>query len=128
VTQQFETGGQRLSRIAGARAAVDWQRAGGQQSVRLVVFDAASAFLDAVAATERLRIAEGAETIARQLLNATERRFALGDIAAIDVNLARIDAARSTARLVSARADLTAAVGTLRSLLRMASGALERGR
>ena len=57
-----------------------------------------------------------------------ERRFALGDIAAIDVNLARIDAARSTARLVSARADLTAAVGTLRSLLRMASGALERGR
>ena len=34
VTQQFETGGQRLSRIAGARAAVDWQRAGGQQSVR----------------------------------------------------------------------------------------------
>ena len=119
VSQQFETGGQRRSRIAGARAAVERQRAEGQQSVRLVVFDAASAFLDAVAATERLRIAEGAETIARELLNATERRFALGDIAAIDVNLARIDAARSTATLVSARADLTAAVGSLRALLRI---------
>jgi len=121
VTQQFETGGQRQSRIAGARAAVDRQRAEGQQAVRRVVFDAASAFLDAVAATERLRIAEGADAIARELLNVTERRFALGDIAAIDVNLSRIDAARSTATLVSARADLTAAVGTLRALLRIPS-------
>src|SRR5688572_11695614 len=119
VSQQFETGGQRQARTAGARAAVDRQRADGQRSVRDVVFNAASAFLDAVAATERLQIAEGAETIARELLNATERRFALGDIAAIDVNLARIDAARSTATLVSARADLTAAVGTLRALLRI---------
>ncbi len=119
VSQQFETGGQRQARIAGARAAVDRQRAEGQQSVRDVVFEAASAFLDAVAATERLQIAEGADTIARELLNATERRYALGDIAAIDVNLARIDAARSTATLVAARADLTAAAGTLRALLRI---------
>ena len=119
VSQQFETGGQRQARIAGARAAVDRQRAAGQQSVRDVVFDAVSAFLDAIAATERLHIAEGADTIARELLNVTERRYALGDIAAIDVNLARIDAARSTATLVAARADLTAAAGALRSILRI---------
>lgn len=121
VSQQFETGGQRQARLAGARALVDRQRAEGQQSVRDVVFEAASAFLDAIAATERLQIAEGAETIAREILNATERRYALGDIAAIDVNLARIDAARSTATLVGARADLTAAAGTLRAILRIAA-------
>jgi cobalt-zinc-cadmium efflux system outer membrane protein len=121
VSQQFETGGQRQARIAGARAAVDRQRAEGQQSVREVVMDAAAAFLDGIAATERLQIAEGADAIARDLLNATERRYALGDIAAIDVNLARIDAARSTATLVAARADLTAAVGRLRALLRIPS-------
>jgi cobalt-zinc-cadmium efflux system outer membrane protein len=119
VSQQFETGGQRQARIAGARAAVDRQRAEGQRAIRDVVFEAASAFVDAVAATERLQIAEGADTIARELLNASERRFALGDIAAIDVNLARIDAARSTATLVAARADLTAAAGTLRAILRI---------
>jgi cobalt-zinc-cadmium efflux system outer membrane protein len=119
VSQQFETGGQRQARMAGARAAVDRRRAEGARSVRDVVFEAASAFLDAIAATERLQIAEGADTIARELLNATERRYALGDIAAIDVNLARIDAARSTATLVAARADLTAAVGALRALLRL---------
>ena len=119
VSQQFETGGQRQARIAGARAAVDRQRAEGRQSVRGVVFDAAAAFLDALAARERLQVAEGADTIARELLNATERRYALGDIAAIDVNLARIDTARSTATLVAARADLTAAVGALRAILRI---------
>jgi len=119
VSQQFETGRQRQARMAGARAAVDRQRAEGQQSVRDVVFDAASAFLDAMAATERLQIAEGADTIARELLNATERRYALGDIAAIDANLARIEAARSTATLVAARADLTAAAGALRTILRI---------
>lgn len=64
-------------------------------------------------------MAEGADAIARELLNVTERRFALGDIAAIEVNLARIDAARSTAALVAARADLTGAAGRLRALLRI---------
>ena len=119
VAQQFETGGQRGARIAGAEAAVDRQRAEVQQTVRTVMFAAASAFLDGLAATERLAVAEGADAIAPDLLNVTERRYALGDIAAIDVNLARIEAARSAASLVAARADLTAAAGALRALLRL---------
>ena len=121
VSQQFETGGQRQARIAGARAGVERQRAEVQQAARDVVIEAASAFLDGIAAMERLQVAEGADAIARELLNTTERRFALGDIAAIDVNLARIEAARSTAALVAARADLTAAAGALRALLRIPS-------
>ena len=119
ISQQLETGGQRQARIAGARASVERQRAEVQQAARDVVIEAASAFLDGIAAIERLQIAEGADAIARELLNTTERRFALGDIAAIDVNLARIEAARSTAALVAARADLTAAAGALRALLRI---------
>lgn len=121
VSQQIETGGQRQARIAAVRASVERQRAEVQQSARDVVIEAASAFLDGLAAMERLQIAEGTDAIARELLNATERRYALGDIAAIDVNLARIDAARSTATLVAARADLTAAVGALRAVLRIPS-------
>lgn len=121
ISQQFETGGQRRARLAGAQADVERQRAEVRQAARDVVIEAASAFLDGIAAMERLQIAEGAEAIARELLNTTERRFALGDIAAIDVNLARIEAARSTAALVAARADLTAAAGALRALLRIPS-------
>jgi cobalt-zinc-cadmium efflux system outer membrane protein len=118
-SQQFETGGQRQARIATAQASIDRSRAEVQQVARTAVFGAAVVFLDGVAATERLQIAEDADRVARDLLNATERRFALGDIAAIDLNLARVNAAKAAATLVSARADLTNAVGELRRLLRI---------
>jgi cobalt-zinc-cadmium efflux system outer membrane protein len=119
LSQQFETGGQRQARITAARAGIERQQAETLQLARTVVFEAASAFLAGIAATERLRVAEEADTVARELLRATERRYVLGDIAAIDVNMARLDAARSAATLVAARADLTAAAGALRALLRI---------
>jgi cobalt-zinc-cadmium efflux system outer membrane protein len=119
VSQQFETGGQRQARITAARAGIERHQAETLQLARTVVFEAASAFLGGIAATERLRVAEEADTVARELLRATERRYVLGDIAAINVNMARLDAARSAATLVAARADLTAAAGALRALLRI---------
>lgn len=118
-SQQFETGGQRQARMATARASIDRSRAEVQQAARIAIFDAAVAFLEGVAATERLQTAEDADRVSRDLLNATERRFALGDIAAIDLNLTRISAAKASATVVSARADLTNAVGELRRLLRI---------
>lgn len=121
VSQQFETGGQRAARVAGARAAIDRQVAEVRQVARGVVFEAAAAFLDGVAALERLQIGEAADTVSREVLAVTERRYAVGDIAAIELNLARIDAARTSATLLAARGDLTAAVGALRALLRLAS-------
>ena len=121
VSQQFETGGQRAARIAGARAAIDRQVAEVRQVARGVVFEAAAAFLDGVAALERLQIGEAADTVSREVLAVTERRYAVGDIAAIELNLARIDAARTSATLLAARGDLTAAVGALRALLRLPS-------
>jgi cobalt-zinc-cadmium efflux system outer membrane protein len=119
ISQQFETGGQRHVRMAGAQATIDRQRAGVDGARREAVFAAVMAFLDGIAASERLRTAEDGDAVSRELLNVTERRFALGDIAAIDVNLARIDAARSAASLRSARAEFTDAVGRLRRVLRM---------
>jgi cobalt-zinc-cadmium efflux system outer membrane protein len=119
ISQQFETGGQRRARVAGALAAIDRQRAETDGARRVAVRDAAVGFLEGVAASERLRIAEEGDTVSRELLNVTERRYALGDIAAIDLNLARIDAARSAAALRSARADFTAAIGRLRAVLRL---------
>jgi cobalt-zinc-cadmium efflux system outer membrane protein len=119
VSQQFETGGQRQARRAGALAAVDRQRADSASVVRTVVFDAATLFLDGLAAAERLRVAEETDAVSRQLLAATERRYAVGDVAAIDLNLSRINAARSAAVLNGARTDLAAAVGGLRALLRI---------
>jgi cobalt-zinc-cadmium efflux system outer membrane protein len=121
-SQQFDTGGQRRARIAAAGAAVERERATAEAIVRRGVFEAASAFIDGVAAAERLRVAEEALGVSRDLLNVSERRFAAGDIAAIDVNLSRIDAARSAAAVGAARADLDAALAALRTRLRMPDG------
>lgn len=118
--QQFETGGQRAARVAGAAASVDRARADAADVLRQVLFDAASAYVEGVAAGERVRLAEEADTVSRDLLDVSQRRYALGDIAAIDLNLARIDAARTAAALRVARAGLTTAVGTLRAMLRIA--------
>lgn len=119
VSQQFETGGQRQARVAAAQAGVDRARAEVDDAARLVVFDAAAAFLSGIAAGERLHVAEEADTVSRDLLAATERRYNASDIAAIDLNLARIDAARTAAALAAARADLASAIGSLRVLLRL---------
>ena len=119
LSQQFETGGQRRARIAAAQATVEHQRADADETRRRIVFAAATAFVEGVAANERLQIAEESDVVSRDLVTVTERRFAAGDIAAMDLNLARIEAARSTATLRAARADLTRAVGKLRGLLRL---------
>lgn len=122
ISQLFETGGQRQARVAGARAAVDRELSDVGEARRLAAFEAALAFLDGIAAGERLRLAEEAASVSRELLTTSERRYQLGDIAAIDLNLARIDAARSTAALRAAQADVTSAAGRLRTLLRLPAG------
>ncbi len=121
VSQQFETGGQRRARVAGALASVDRQRADVAEAARRVIADAVSAFLDGLAAIERVGVADAADAVSRQLLSATERRFAAGDVAAIEVNLARIEAARTAAAVRAARADRAVIDGRLRALLRLSA-------
>lgn len=122
VAQPLEIGGRRQARIDGAQAVIDRQRADVTRAGDEAAHDAGEAFLDAVAAAERLRIVEQAGGVSRQVLAATERRFAAGDVAAIDLNLARIDAARAEAAYRAAQADEAAALGRLRLILRLGEG------
>ena len=122
VSQQFESGGQRTARVAAARAGIDRERATAEDAARLALLDVASAFLDAVAARERLELAAAADVVARDVLTATERRYAAGDIAALDLNHARIDASRSAAALAAARAAVAETAALLRAALRLPAG------
>jgi len=119
MSQQLDSGALRDARVAAARAVIERERATADEAGRLATFEAASAFLDAVAARERLRVAEAVDGVARELVAATERRYAVGDIAALDLNHARIEASRSAALLAGARAAVVEADGLLRSLLRL---------
>jgi cobalt-zinc-cadmium efflux system outer membrane protein len=120
--QQFARGALRRARVESATASVERQRAAIEHVAQEAAQAAAWAFLDALAATERLQTVEEAEAISRQLVAGTERRYAAGDVAAIDLNLARIDAARARSTVAAARADLATALGTLRTLLRLPAG------
>jgi cobalt-zinc-cadmium efflux system outer membrane protein len=117
IEQVFETGGQRRARVAVAEANIDRETAAAEDATRRHLRDVAVAYLTAVGNDERRTLARNNQNLATELLRAMERRFELGDIAAMDVNLARIAAARAEADTADAEADHEAALGSLRRLL-----------
>lgn len=119
IQQRFEPAGRRAARVAAATEAVAQGTAVVEETTRLVLRDVATAFLRAIHARERVRLLDAAEALAAQVYSAADRRFKAGDIAVLDVNIARASLARTRAEKHSASASETAAVGELRQLLGM---------
>ncbi|MEA2489759.1 MAG: outer membrane protein heavy metal efflux system [Acidobacteriota bacterium] len=118
--------GQELDWPQGRRARVDAATAAAtqeEQRARDVEYDAlravATAFLRAVEARERGQAAESGKRLADEALHIAERRYAAGDVAQLDVNLARTAVARSQAELRAASATLLGFVTELQVLLGM---------
>jgi cobalt-zinc-cadmium efflux system outer membrane protein len=118
VTQTFELGGQRRSRIAGARAEIESRSAEAANAVREALRQVAASFLRVLAAQDRLQVLRANEEIARSLLDTSERRHRAGDIADLELNLARVAASRAhaDARVAAAARELA------RSELKVALG------
>jgi cobalt-zinc-cadmium efflux system outer membrane protein len=119
--QLFEMGGQRGARISEADALIDRETASSEAVLREALREGASAFLHGVAARDRLAAARAALEDATRLLEATRRRYELGDVAAIDLNLARIVEARARATVADASAEKLSAEGRLRARLSIGS-------
>jgi cobalt-zinc-cadmium efflux system outer membrane protein len=115
--QAFELGGRRGARIADADAEIAQSAADADDVRRLVRRDAALAFVDVLAADERLRLARGVEQVAGDLVAASEKRLAKGDAVELEVNLAKTVLGRARAAVQAAEADREAALGALRALL-----------
>src|SRR5262245_31237764 len=79
ITQTFELGGRRRSRIVGAEADVAREAATAEDTTRRLLGDVAAAFLRALAASEQLRVLRGNEEVATDLLRVAERRHEAGD-------------------------------------------------
>jgi cobalt-zinc-cadmium efflux system outer membrane protein len=117
LSQTFELGGRRDGRIAVADAAVALETAKADEARVLALRDVALSFQRAVAAAERVRLAEVAVRHAEEVERIAARRLSAGDVAALDVNLAKGALARSRSELRSARAAAVLALGELRILL-----------
>jgi cobalt-zinc-cadmium efflux system outer membrane protein len=117
--QSFEPRARRSARIAGGNAAIAQSSANIDEVTRTVLRLAASAYYRAVHANERIKLLNATHELAASVYATADRRFKAGDIAVLDVNIARTSLARVRAEREGAEASKAVALGELRQLLRL---------
>jgi cobalt-zinc-cadmium efflux system outer membrane protein len=121
ISQMFQPGSRRHARVEGAEAAIAQTRADIEDTRRRTVVAAVEAFYRAVYAEERVRLLQANASLAESVQTVAQRRFEAGDVAVLDVNLARTALARTRADVTAAQADAVTARGELQRILGVAS-------
>ena len=116
VSQAFEGGSRRSSRTAAATAGVAAAELLAELARRDAVRDAGLAFVESLYRQRVVNLLTDAERLSAESLAAAERRFAAGDVAALDVNAARIERARMASEAALAAANLQASLAILGEL------------
>jgi outer membrane protein, heavy metal efflux system len=119
VGQAFEPRARRSARIAGANAAIAQGTADIDETVRVVLRSAAGAYYRALHASEHLRLLARARELAAGVHAVADRRFKAGDIAILDVEIARASLARVAAGQQAAEAARALGIGELRVILQI---------
>ena len=115
--QDVQLGGRRSSRIDVARADLTSSIAEAEDVLRRARREVAAAFFRGLQAQERLALLAGAERISEETLETARRRHESGDVALLDVNVARAAAARARSDVHGARSSLSASLAEIRVLL-----------
>jgi cobalt-zinc-cadmium efflux system outer membrane protein len=82
----------------------------------------ALAYLRTLYAQERIELLRAAESVATEVRTVADRRHAAGDIAVLDVNIAKIASARARAARLAAEGERTVSAGELQRLLGLPPG------
>lgn len=127
LAQSFEPGARRSARIDGANAALAQGSANIDETTRVVLRAAAAAYYRAVHANERIRVLVATQELAAGVYATADRRFRAGDIAVLDVNIARAALARIRAEREGAEAAKALALGELRQRLRLEEDVVVEG-
>jgi cobalt-zinc-cadmium efflux system outer membrane protein len=118
VSQEFSLTGKKDKRLAIAERELDiyrWQVADRERTVREEV---KTAFYDVVLALKRIELADHAINLNRQLLDVAKERLAAGDIPELELNLVKVELARSE----SSRIDVAKALNQSNAKLSTAMG------
>ncbi|MBV9493424.1 MAG: TolC family protein [Acidobacteria bacterium] len=107
----------RRPRIDAAQAAVRQEERRAEEVARETLRDVATAFLRAMEGGERVAAASRSRELASEALKIAERRYAAGDVAQLDVNLARTAVARAEADVRAAEANSASGATELQVLL-----------
>jgi cobalt-zinc-cadmium efflux system outer membrane protein len=130
--QSFEPGSRRSARIDGANAAMAQRAATVDEITRVVLRSAAAAYYRALHANQRIRLLDTTQDLAARVYSVADRRFRAGDIAVLDVNIARASLARVRAEREAAEGAKALVLGELKQILRLdediaVEGELARG-
>ena len=107
LSQEFFLAGKRDKRLTIAERELDMYRWQLADRERLLRDDVKTAFYDALLAKERVALADRSITLNKQLLDVTKDRLAAGDIPELEMNLVKVELARSEgARIDVAKAML----------------------
>ena len=110
-------GGKREKRLIVAETELTRLQSRIKDAERLLSLEIKTGFYDLLLAESRLRLARKSHELNGQLLRVTQERLSAGEIAELDVNLARVEAARSKARKMEAEREIIPARQQLLTLM-----------
>lgn len=116
LTQEVLTGGKRAKRLSVADAEATAALKRFEDAERVVQLEVKTGFYRLLLAQDRLELAHRFHTLNGQLLQVTGELFAAGDVAELDVNLAKVESARSEGRITAAERERDAEQLNLLSL------------
>jgi len=117
VSQEFMIGGKRDKRLAVAESELTRFGNRVKDAERLLLLEVRSGFYELLMAESRLDLAQKSQELNNQLLQITKERLAAGDVAELDVNLAKVETARSEGRKIEAERELVPARQRLLTLM-----------
>lgn len=128
LSQRIEWPGRRGARSRAAQSAADAAGARFLADSARLVFQVRRAYLEAAAASERLRVLEEVTAVFRDAATRADQRFAEGDVSRYARDRIGLERALYERRLVAARVELEAARASLGALILPDDGALPRTR
>ncbi len=117
LSQEFPLGGKRGKRLTVAERELDIYRLQLADRERLLRDEVKTAFYDALLTKERLALADRSIVLNRQLLSVTKERLAAGDIPELEMNLVKVELARSEGARIEAEKTMLQSQARLRTLM-----------
>ena len=117
LSQEFLTGGKRAKRRSVAERETEAVHHKVTDRERLLALEVKSAYFELTLAQKRRELAQRAIDLNGKLLEITRERLSAGDIPELEVNLARVEVARSEGRKIEVERELNPLLARLRILL-----------
>lgn len=121
VSQEFLLGGKREKRLTVSDAELLRFDNRFKDAERQLIAEIKTGYYDLILAEGRRDLAESSSELNNQLLQIARERFGAGEIAELDVNLAKVETARSTGKSIEAELELVPLQQRLLSLMGVSS-------